>query len=211
MSKTVKKIDQICSHKEFKRFQSFHELFIEYLKKDNLPSEKLEKLFEDINNFEISIVPIAKKVGIDLSEQIDIIEEMWEQPYLTHPEIICAGWSGERMEEAIGEVHYEYEAKLQERKAAISNLDRVMVALYATQPEDKNQAPIFNIQNSNVIWGDGNQTGNLQVVDNTKIKEMTELDQKRIWSLIKKNTELDLLSRCLSCGASYRFSSLWVP
>jgi hypothetical protein len=88
---------------------------------------------------------------------------MWEQPVLTPPEVTCAGWSGDRVEEAIESVCCEYEAKIQDRKAATADLDKAMVALYSSQPKGKNQAPIFNIQNSNIILGNVHQPGNLQI------------------------------------------------
>jgi hypothetical protein len=136
MSKTANNIGQICTKEEFERFKSFHELLTEYIEESYLPSKKFEKLFEDISDFETAIVPIAKKVRIDLSEHIATVVEMWEQPELMHPKITCAGWSGDRAEEAIESVCDEYEAKLQDRKEAIADLDKVMVALYASQPKN---------------------------------------------------------------------------
>jgi hypothetical protein len=149
------------------------------MKEGDLPSEQFEKLFEDINDFETAIVPIAKKVGIDFSKHIDTVGEMWEQPELTHPEVTCAGWSGDRVEEAIESVCCEYEAKLQDRKAAIADLDKVRVGLYDSHAKDKNQASIFNIQNSNIILGQVHQTGNLKLGDHTKIQEITLVEKQK--------------------------------
>jgi uncharacterized protein YegL len=104
---------------------------------------------------------------------------MWEQPVLTPPEVTCAGWSGDGVEEAIKSVWCEYEAKLQDRKAAIADLYKVMVALYDSQPKDKNQAPIFNIQNSNVIFRQVHQSENLKVSDHTQIQEITEIKKQK--------------------------------
>jgi hypothetical protein len=185
MTETSNKIIQICTPDEFERFKSFHDMFIEYMKDGNLPREKSDKLFEDINDFKIAIVPIAKKVGIDLRKHIDTIREMWEEPNLATPEMTYADWSGDRVEEANELVRSEYEAKLEGRKAIVSDLDKVMIALYAKQPDNKNKTTVY-INNSHVIFGNGNQTRKLWINNTAQSKQITVKKQKQIWSLIKK-------------------------
>jgi len=142
MGKTKNNIVQICTKEEFDQFKSFHELFKELMREHDLSSEKFDQLFEYVNDFESQIVPIAKKVGVDLSKHAGAIVEIWEQlgslpdPYDTKG----ISFSGDEYGEAASNYLYEQEYRLHACKDAIADLDKVMVALYDSQP--KNSEPI---------------------------------------------------------------------
>ncbi len=136
MSKTANNVEQICTHEEFERFRSFHELFTQLMKDHNLPNEQFDQLSDDIDDFDTVMVPIAQKVEVDLSKHIDIVVDIWEQlgswpdPYDT-PSLL-----GDEYGEAISNYAGEQEIRLEAWKEAIADINRVMVKLYASRPKD---------------------------------------------------------------------------
>jgi hypothetical protein len=184
MNKTMNNIDQICTHDEFERFRYFHELFARLMKDHNLPKKQLDQLFEDVNNFEKVIVPIAQKIGIDLSKHTETINDIWEQLGIWPDPLDVPFFVGDEYGEAISNYVGEQENRLDAWKESIADIDKVMVKLYASQPEDKNQVPIL-IQNSNIISGSINQADNLQVGDDPQINEINIKEENNKGILIK--------------------------
>ena len=185
MSKIMNNIDQICTHNEFERYRYFHELFARLMKDRNLPKKQLDQLFEYVNDFEIVIVPIAEKVGIDLSKHTETINDIWEQLGIWPDPLDVPFFVGDEYGEAISNYVGEQENRLEAWRESIADIDKVMVKLYASQPEYKNQVPIL-IQNSNIILGGTHKANNLQVGNYTQIQQTAEVEQKGIWSFIKK-------------------------
>jgi hypothetical protein len=132
MRKVTDKNCEICTE-EFERFKSFHELFTQFTNEhDDLPCEKYDQLSEYVDDFETIMVPIAQKIGIDLSKHSDTIGQIlenggyWPDPY--HIEGIS--FPGEESGEAACDHVHEKECRLEAWKEAIADLDRVMVCLF---------------------------------------------------------------------------------
>ena len=127
---------KICSKDEFERFKYFHEWFNQLIEKGELPSEHVDKLYEEICNFETAIVQIAQKVGIDLSEHDDTVSEIWEQEGVWPTP--CIPPYGDEYGEVASNAYYEYEEKTRAWKETIHDLNRVMIILHKNfeqQPE----------------------------------------------------------------------------
>jgi len=193
MSETADNAGQICTQEEFERLKSIHERFNQYVQdEDNLPPGEFEKLFDDIEEFWPRIVDIGREAGVDLSDKLETMISILQGPVLTHPSVYVGKWRGGpdwALDDAIAGEFAEYEAKLKERRELITDLDKVMVNLYASQPKDKNQVPIFNIQNSNVILGNIHQPGNLQVGDHPQIQKITVNEEKNK-GILKKSLKI---------------------
>jgi hypothetical protein len=190
MRKTTKNIGKICTQEEFEQLKSIHERFSQYVRDEHsLRPEEFGKLFDDIEKFWPRIVSIGREAGIDVSDKLVTIMSILREPVLTNPSVYVGKWRGGpdwALDDAIAGEFAEYEAKLKKRRELIADLDKVMVNLYASLPEDKNQAPIFNIQNSNVILGGVHQAGNLQIGQGASIQDhrVTNSKNKRHFGTI---------------------------
>jgi len=184
MSKTTNNIGQVCNKEEFERFISIHKWFTKYVQEPNsLRFKELEKLGDDIEEFWPKLVEIGKVLGIDLSDKFQILIDILKEGLKpVHPSTYINHWSGGgpdwAFDDAVAGEFAEYEAKLKERREFIANLDKVMVALYASQPKNKNHGPIFNIQNFKGILGDV-QAENVQTGNHASIHKQSLTAEKK--------------------------------
>ncbi|MBW7991715.1 MAG: hypothetical protein FVQ84_17100 [Planctomycetes bacterium] len=182
MSENANEIDRICTHEEFERFKSIYERFTKLVSEKAILSddefwELSNDLGDDIEEFWPKLIEAGKELGIDLSDKLQpLIDILEEGANPVHPSTYVNSWVGGpdwAFDDAVAGEFAEYEAKLKDRRELIADLDKVMVNIYALQPKDKNQGPIYNIQNSNIILGDVDQPGNLQIGNHPPIQEIS--------------------------------------
>jgi len=76
MTETGKSFE-ICTREEFEKFKSIHERFKEFLKDPvNISGEEQGKIGEDIEAFWPRIVEIGQSYEIDLSDKLEILQDI---------------------------------------------------------------------------------------------------------------------------------------
>ncbi len=172
---------KICSQEEFERFKYFNEWFNRLIEGGKLPSEHFDKLYEGICDFETAIVQIAQKVGVDLSEHVDTVGEIWEQSGAWPTP--CIPPCGDEYGEVASNACYECEEKTKAWKEAIHDLNKVMLILHENfeqQPEKKHGKGELNSEVKNRLAGNPSLTS-VELVEQIGNTSASAVRQTKDW------------------------------